>query len=79
MKRAKSITKQRVNISLNGSLRKKDFYEFLEQYDPLEFEMMGDRPWATFSRPLNYTIRNRFRFFLVFKYEKLKLLLLLSS
>jgi SAM-dependent methyltransferase len=40
----------------------------IEQYDPLEFELIEERGWATFARPMNYVLRNRFRFFKVFQY-----------
>lgn len=53
---------------MKNSLRKKDFYRIVDRYNPSKFEIMGDRTWADFKRPMNYLVRNRYRFFKVFSY-----------
>ena len=53
---------------MNVTLRKKDFYQSLEQYEPLEFEIMVKSSWATYTRTMNYALRTRSRFFYVFQY-----------
>ena len=63
------ITKNRtLDALMNVPLRKKDFYQILEQYEPLKFEMMENASWATYTRAMNYALRTRSRFFLVFQY-----------
>ena len=53
---------------MKTSFRKKDFYRIIDQYNPSKFEIMGDRLWAKFKRPMNYLVRNRYRFFTVFRH-----------
>lgn len=53
---------------MKGTLQKKDFYKIVDHYNPNKFEIMGDRSWAEFKLPMNYALRNRYRFFKVFSY-----------
>lgn len=53
---------------MKRNLNKKDFYEIVDTYQPNKFEIMEDRSWAKFKRPMNYLIRNRYRFFRVYRY-----------
>jgi len=50
------------------ALTRKEFYSIVETYKPSEFEEMGDRAWARFRGLINYLIRYRYRFFIVFRY-----------
>ncbi|OGW39037.1 MAG: hypothetical protein A2Y97_02370 [Nitrospirae bacterium RBG_13_39_12] len=53
---------------MKTTLRKKDFYKIIDQYSSSKFEIMVDSSWAKFKRPMNYLLRNRYRFFKVFRH-----------
>lgn len=53
---------------MNAPLRKRDFYQLVEQYDPLIFEIMDYEPNLRFRRPMSYALRARRSYFLVFQH-----------
>ena len=57
-------------------LSRPSYFKIAENYVPLSFEILGDETGLTFKRPMNYALRTRFRYFLVFQYirEHFKLL-----